>query len=311
MWNPYTHMKAKCKKQYDDTVHINALLLNRLSMFEYKNLPETIPAWLFESILASEGTAGICRMPDGKLYTGTGGFCGDVVNFMPTEYQITNPGVGHKQGKIGVDFEVCYNNSTLSPDFLLMQTASILTEIDVSERCNVLFSRLLKIPKVSDEKEKKAVENAIKATLDGRFESVVSKNVLQQITGEDSNKFLELCDVKDIDKLQYLNQYRDNIVKRFYQFYGQGMQTTAKLAQQTTDELHGSDTIAMIGPNDMLKQRREFWKRSNETFGEKVSVDFSECWKDSHEEMLELYKDGNIDPTPTNDGDDSVNETNN
>jgi len=298
MWNPYSHMKSKCKKQYDDTVHINALLLNRLSMFEYKNLPDTIPEWLLESILSSEGVAGVCEI-GGNLYTGTGGFCGDVVNFLPTEFQITNVGVGHKQGKIGEVFEVCYNNSTLSPDFLLMQTASILTEIDVSERCNVLFSRLLKIPKVSDEKEKKAVENAIKATMDGRVESVVSKNVLQQITGEDPNKFLELCDVKDIDKLQYLNQYRDNIVKRFYQFYGQGMQTTAKLAQQTTDELHGADTIAMIVPTDMLKQRKEFVKRMNKTFGTNVSVDFSVCWIDSLYEMLELYTNGKIDPTPT------------
>lgn len=303
MWNPYSHMKSKIKKQYDDTVHINALLLNRLSMFEYKNLPDTIPCWLLESILASEGVAGVCKI-NNNLYTGTGGFCGNIVNFLPVEFQISNAGVGHKQGKIGADFEVCYNNSTLSPDFLLMQTASILTEIDVSERCNVLFSRLLKIPKVSDEKEKKAVENAIKATMDGRLESVVSKNVLQQITGDDPNKFLELCDVKDIDKLQYLNQYRDNIVKRFYQFYGQGMQTTAKLAQQTTDELHGSDTIAMIVPNDMLKQRKEFVKRINKTFGTNVSVDFSVCWKDSHDEMLELYKDGNADPTPTAKGDD-------
>lgn len=301
MWNPYSHMKAKCKKQYDDTVHINDLLLNRLTMFEYTNLPDTIPDWLLETILSTEGTAGICRMNDGQLYTGSGGFCGEIKNFLPTEYQITNAGIGHKQGKIGEIFAVGYNNSTLSPDFMLMQTASILTEIDVSERCNVLFSRLLRIPKVADEKEKSAIENCIKAVLDGKFEAVVSKNVLEKMieTGSVDNKFLDLCDIRDIDKLQYLNQYRDNVVKRFYQFYGQGMQTTSKLAQQTTDELHGYDAIAMIVPTDMLRRRKEMCEQINSMFNTNISVDFSECWRDSREEMQELYKDGNIDETAT------------
>lgn len=301
MWNPYSHMKAKCRKQYDDTVHINALLLNRLTMFEYKNLPETLPDWLIETILSTEGTVGVCRMEDGKLYTGSGGFCGEVRNFLPVEYQITNAGIGHRQGQIGKEFAVGYNNSTLSPDFLLMQTAAILTEIDVSERCNVLFSRLLRIPKVSDEKEKMAIEKCIKAVMDGKFEAVVSKNVLEKMieTGSADNKFLDLCDIKDIDKLQYLNQYRDNIIKRFYQFYGQGMQTTAKLAQQTTDELHGYDTIAMIVPTDMLRRRKEFVQQVNQMFGTDITVDFSECWRDSREEMQELYKDGNTDETAT------------
>lgn len=294
-------MKAKCRKQYDDTVHINALLLNRLTMFEYKNLPETLPDWLIETILSTEGTVGVCRMEDGKLYTGSGGFCGEVRNFLPVEYQITNAGIGHRQGQIGKEFAVGYNNSTLSPDFLLMQTAAILTEIDVSERCNVLFSRLLRIPKVSDEKEKMAIEKCIKAVMDGKFEAVVSKNVLEKMieTGSADNKFLDLCDIKDIDKLQYLNQYRDNIIKRFYQFYGQGMQTTAKLAQQTTDELHGYDTIAMIVPTDMLRRRKEFVQQVNQMFGTDITVDFSECWRDSREEMQELYKDGNTDETAT------------
>lgn len=240
-------------------------------------------------------------MDDGNLYTGSGGFCGDIKNFLPTEYQITNVGIGHKQGKIGEVFAVGYNNSTLSPDFMLMQTASILTEIDVSERCNVLFSRLLRIPKVADEKEKVSIEKSIKAVMDGKFEAVVSKNVMEQImeTGSADNKFLDLCDIKDIDKLQYLNQYRDNVVKRFYQFYGQGMQTTAKLAQQTTDELHGSDTIAMIVPVDMLRRRKNMCEQINSLFGTDISVDFSECWRDSREEMQELYTDGEPDETPT------------
>lgn len=299
LWNIYTHMKTKCKKNYDDTVHFQYLMNVLLSMFEYKGLPETLPQWLIETMFITEGACGVCEI-ENKLYTGTGGFCGDVVNFMPVDYQITNIGIGTNRGKIGEVFAVGVNNSMKMPDLMLMQTASILTEIDVSERCNVQFSRFLRIPKVKDNKEKTAIESAVKAITDGRFESVISDNVLENvINGDTDNRFLDLVDVKEIDKLQYLNQYRDNIVKRFFQHYGQGMQTTAKLAQQTTDELHGNDSVSMIIVLDRLKCRRKFVEDINKLFGTDICVDFSECWKDQQSEMLELYNNGTPDHTPT------------
>ena len=303
-WNIYEHMKAKCKKQFDDSIHTTYLMNVLLSMFEYQNLPETLPAWLLETMFISEGACGVCEI-NGKLYTGTGGFCGNVENFLPTEYQITNVGVGHKQGKIGEIFVVGFNNSTITPDWYVMQTASILTEIDVSERCNVQFSRFLRIPKVSDTKEKTAIESAVKAISEGRFESVLSKNVLDDVLNDSvNNRFLDLVDVKEVDKLQYLNQYRDNIIKRFFQHYGQGMQTTAKLAQQTNDEIHGNDSVSMIVVLDRLNHRKKFVDDINKLFGTDISVKFSECWIDQMDEMIELYKDGTKDDTPTENGDD-------
>lgn len=312
MFNAYSAMKTKLKKQMDDNIHLAELTNIVLSMFEYQNLPETLPDWLIETMLMTEGTCGVCKIGD-NLYTGTGGYCGEVVNFVPTDYMITNVGVGNKRGKIGTDFAVGWNNSTGTPDWLVMQTASILTEVDVSERCNLLFSRFLRIPKVHDSKEKAAVENAVKSIMQGKFEAMVSDNVLEKMieTGSADNKFLDLVDIKEVDKLQYLNQYRDNIVKRFYMYYGQGMQTTSKLAQQTTDEIHGTDTVAMINPLDRLKQRKKFVEDINKLFGTNISVDFSECWKDSRDEMQELYSDGNQDPTPTGDDDDNESENEN
>lgn len=305
MWNPYEHMKAKCKKNFDDTIHTADLLNVLLSMFEYNGLPDSLPDWLIETILVTEGSCGVCEI-NGQIVTGTGGYCGNVVNFLPTEYQITNVGIGSKRGIIGKDFAVGVNNITKSPDWYLMQTATILTEIDVSERVNVLFSRFLRIPRVRDNKEKMAVESAVKAILDGRFEATVSDNVLHNvINGDTPMDFLDLVDVKEVDKLQYLNQYRDNIVKRFFQYYGQGMQTTAKLAQQTTDELHGNDTVAMIHVLDRLKQRKKFVDCINTLFGTNISVDLSEAWRDQREEMQDMYSNGEPDDTPTEGSDDN------
>lgn len=300
MYNAYSAMKSKLKKSADENINLARLTNIVISMFEYKNLPETLSARIIESLFMTQGTCGVCEI-DGQLYTGDGGYCGNVVNFLPEEYQITNDGVGSKRGKIGTVFAVGWNNSNLMPDLEILQTASILTEIDVSERCNVLFSRFLRIPLVRDSKEKYAVESAVNSIIKGKFETVLSNNVLEKMinTGSADNKFLDLVDVKEVDKLQYLNQYRDNIVKRFFLDYGQGMQTTSKLAQQTSDEIHGTDSVSMIIPLDRLNCRKKFVGDINKLFGTDISVDFSECWRDQRKEMTDLFNSGEPDENPT------------
>ena len=305
MFNAYSHMKSKWKKEYDEALHFYNLFNATLGMFEWKNLPDTVRPEFFESLLLTQGTAPIAKIK-GEYYTGPGGYCGDVVNFLPTEYQFTNVGVGEFRGKVGDNVAVCWNNATATPDLSLMQIASILTEIDVSEHLNLLFTRFLRIPKVRDNKEKAAVEDSIKAIIKGDVTAVVSDNVREFLTeGKTSdNSFLDLVDIKEVDKLQYLNQYRDNVVKRFFQTHGQGMQSTAKLAQQTTDELHGNDTVSMILPLQGLDFRKKFCDEFNSISGLNVEVDFSEAWRDSREEAQELYKDGTPDATPTEKGGD-------
>lgn len=304
MFNPYEMMKAKAKKNYDESLHYLNLYNVITSMFEYKGLPDTLRPEFLELMLVTQGTAPIAKI-NGELYTGVGGYCGNVVNFIPTEYQFTNVGVGDFRGTIGKNIVVGWNNATTSPDLSLLQYSSILTEIDVSERLNVIFSRFLRIPKVADNKERKAIEDCVQSIMKGQFTAVVSDNIQEILSDTDKdNKFLDLVDVKEVDKLQYLNQYRDNVIKRFFQQYGQGMQSTAKLAQQTTDELHGNDCISLILPKQKLYYRKKMCDDINSLFATDISVDFSECWKEQVEEMKDLYSNGE----PEIRGDENVEE---
>lgn len=292
MFNPYEMMKAKAKKNYDETLHYMNLYNAVVSMFEYKGLPDTLRPEFLEAMLITQGTAPIAKI-NGELYTGAGGYCGDVVNFVPVNYQFTNVGVGDYRGEVGKNIAVGWNNATASPDLALLQFSSILTEIDVSERLNVIFSRFLRIPKVADNKERKAIEDCVQSIMKGQFTAVVSDNIQEILSDTDKdNKFLDLVDVKEVDKLQYLNQYRDNVIKRFFQQYGQGMQSTAKLAQQTTDELHGNDCVSLILPKQKLYYRKKMCDDINSLFATDISVDFSECWKEQVEEMKDLYSNG-------------------
>lgn len=310
MFNPYDKMKPKQKKKFEEALHFNNLYNARVSMFAYDGLPDTLKAEFIEGMFITQGTCGV-GIINGGLYTGVGGYCGNIVNFIPEEYQFTNVGIGELRGKVGKDIVVGWNDATASPDWNLLQYASIFTEIDVSERLNVLFARLLRIPKVGDNKERKAIEDAILDLLEGRPTAVTSPNVLSNyIEGKEDNKFLDLADDNKIDKLQYLNQYRDNVLKRFFTLYGQGMQNTAKLAQQTTDELHGNDGVSMILPLQMLKKREDWVKEVNSVFGTNITVDFSEAWKVSEAEMEAADEAEEVNPN-SNDGsnDDTKDDT--
>lgn len=285
----YEALKPKIKKAADTQEHFLNLFNTLLGMFEWQGLPDTLlPEWI-ETNLIFSGTCGVCEW-NGDLYTGPGGYCGEVFNGLPTEYLITVVGISDElKGKVGEKFAVCWNNATASPDFSLFKYANTLAEVDVSERLNVLFARLLRIPKVRNQREKDAIEEAVKALYNGNFLAVTSEeNLKKYIEGQsDETEFLGLADPEKINLLQYLNQYRDNVVKRFFQIYGQGMQNTAKLAQQTTDELHGSDGVSMILPLQRLAYRKKFAEQLNKMFGTEITVDFSEAWRESRQEMHE------------------------
>lgn len=284
MYNFYEHLNGKRKKAVDNTNNFYHLLNVALAMFDWKNVPETIPPEFIETFLLMNGTVGMGKYK-GDLYAGMGGYCGNFDGYLPDSYVFSVPNIDTIQGKINKDVCVGWNNATRTPDFNLLKYTSIFTEIDTSERLNVIYSRFLRIPKAKDNKEKVAIENAIKDIFNGNITAITSNNV-QDLLGESGEKFLDLVDIKDIDKLQYLNQYYNNVLKRFYQEYGHPMQITEKLSQQTNDEVHGGDSVSMILPLQKLKYRQQFCDDCNKLFGTDMSVDFSELWE-INTEMVE------------------------
>lgn len=288
--NFYDMMKEKQQKNFNETVHWFNLFNVLQSMFEYEGLPDTIRQEQLEGILISTGLVGIGEI-DGRLWCGAGSYCGNVEGFLPNEYQFAVTGIGTKRGRHDTDISVGWNNATFTPDWILMQYASILSEIDVSEKVNLLFTRFLRIPKVKDQKEKIAIENSIKNIQNGKIEAVVSDNIhdIRELVSSGYNKednFLDLVDIKDIDKLQYLNQYRDNIIKRFFQIYGIASQVTNKLAQQNNAEIHANDDVVMTLFLQRYKYRKMLVEDMNQKFGLDVSVKLSDSWMDSYNEII-------------------------
>jgi hypothetical protein len=114
---------------------------------------------------------------------------------------------------------------------------------------------------------------------EGELSAFVSKNVLAKEMGTDSPEVFNLSDVKDVDKLQYLSRYYDDVLKRFFNYYGQALQNQNKSAQSISDELHGMDSVSFIIPLQILNCRKALCQQINDIFGLDVDVDFSLAWK--------------------------------
>lgn len=301
----YDKYKAKAIKGFEANLHFWEMLQILLARFDVTGYPEHIPPEYVETMLIFNGTVGFGRSSsDDKIWAVAGGYHGNVIGYLPDSYQGTLPGINTIDGKVNDEIIVGWNNALRTPDFDLQQYTSILTEIDVSERLNVIFSRFLRIPKVRDSKEKKTVEESINNLIDGKISAVVINDIGKQLLGDATGiDFLDLVDIKEVDKLQYLNQYRENVVKRFYQRYGQGVNSTSKLAQQTIEELHGTDAISMIYTLQCLKYRQKMASELNNKFGWSVEYKLSECWQDSYDEAIKekTGDDENADSNDTRD----------
>lgn len=307
----FARAREKCKviKEYRLLMYYVELWQVLMSQFEYEGLPDSLPAEWIEGILISNGTVGIGER-DGVLYCAAGGYIGQINGYLPEKYVAQVPAIGQIEGEAeapaaydlsgipGKTIVVGWNNASHTPDFDLIDTSAALTEGRTSEDINVIFSRLLRIPVARTSKEKAMFESAINAILEGRIEAVSGEiKSLAEIVNDTAEpiQFLDLVDVKEVDKLQYLNQYMDNMLKRFMRRHGCSMNITNKLAQQTNAEMHGADDYSMIYPMQQLRYREKMIEDLNRIYGEKygftASVRFSEIMKNNYDKVINYIPD--------------------
>ena len=289
--DPYEYMKNKTQNKIRYSGYANLLWNTLLEMFEYDNLPDSIPKRFLESVLHSTGEVFVSRI-NGKLIASHGTLSGEVDDYgLGTECIAVCP-TGEAHGTRGIDVAYGINNDTATPDMLLYWVAHLLAETDKSIKLNVIYSRLLKIPKVSNEKDKAMFEDLIKKVMNGETQAFASTNALDLEFGAGTECF-ELTDANKIDKLPYLTQFFDDCLKRFYNFYGQPMQNQNKRAQSISDEIHGQDSVSFIIPMQMLRCRQALCEEINRIFGTDISVKFSPVWEVELSGLINRDANGN------------------
>lgn len=258
------------------------------SMFEYNNLPKGLDRKYIEHTLIRFGCCAIVKIND-EFFVGVPAIMPPLDNYgIGTEIAITTYNGQHqKRGKIGKNCVLIWNNTEFVGDFIISWYAKMFKEIDISMEANVFNSRLHPIPVARNSKIKTAIDNIFKSikgeNKNNDTYSILSDTAFADEINGTATKIdvLNLTDVKDVDKLQYLSKFHDDLLRRFCTLYGHSMQTTGKMAQQTVEEIQGYDSFSMIIPSNRLEERQKGIAEFNRIFGENVTVEYNEAWQDS------------------------------
>ena len=286
------------------------VLINYLApMFKYGELPDSIPEEFIERFHILNGDIAVWKLDDpnafrykDELIVSCCGYADkpDVYGIGERVIATTLSGYVKEDLKEGESCIVIHNNSLYTSDMaIICYFTDMFTEMFTSLKTNIIYSRLKPVFKVSDEKERAAVLEAFtKIKDDSEPIQITSTNVLAEALAEaganptDTIKVLDITDVKNADKLQYIVKCIDDAFRWFFSMIGQAIQGNGKLAQQTVDEVQGTTSMSFILPNDRLKMRRKGWEKANKLFGTNVTVDFSDAWKT---ESIKYKKEADID----------------
>lgn len=270
-----TAKQEKYHEQIDNSIIVRNI---PTSMFIH-NTDGNIRTEYLERLLVDFGMLSIGKGEDGKYYPFIPFFSGEL-----NEYGLGDTVNGISlNGKYNFsgsweDFPIMFNNFSHTPDFQLCNRVSnILTEVGISMKNNVKMCRIKPSIAVPTETEKRQAEQIIKDIDDGKLFSILLDS-LKIGNGENSYSLVNFADVKDIDKLQYLTKYYDDVTRMFLQYFGIPIQSSGKMAQMNNTELSGYNYYCKIIPTQKMTMRKDFYEKFNKKHGTNWSVEFGEPW---------------------------------
>ena len=264
--------------------YIRYMLVRTQSMFEYKGLPDTLPAKWLEFYLQTNGNAFITKV-DGNLYAFTGGLGGKPdAYYLPTIYTVANPALNFtKECKIGEDGVLIYNDASnigLVP--LLSRYAALMAENYISMRIAIISARSTSLISASDDTTKRSAEEYIRKLIEGEL-SIVGENTFfdgvkvqpTRISGQSAISEL-------IEMQQYLKASMYNEI---------GLQSNYNMKREAINATESQMNDDMLKPlvDDMLQERQNAVEEINKMFDTEISVDLASAWKmNEQEEQLEI-----------------------
>lgn len=267
--------------------YLRQIIAGALAMLEGENIPEGLDFRMLELFRYCNGHTGIMKHAKHGLVCFPGTYAGELDAYgRGVKYVGALLNGEPMEGTIGVDCVVIPNNYIYMPDFpLFFSFAERLNEVDTSLDNNVFFTRLAPIIKVANSRIKAAVDEILKDINAGTLKCVVSDDLEQDIEGLKSIDIFNITDIKDVDKLQYLSKYHDDLLRRLYTLGGHAMAGTQKMAQQSAYEVGQNDTIAMIYPMERLNCLKIGVDEINKLFNTNMEVNFSEAWQVEKEKI--------------------------
>lgn len=282
-------------------------------MFEYKGLPDTVPAYMLELYLQLNGHVCITEVK-GNLYALPGGLGGAPdPYYRPTLYVLANPGLGYsaslsienhlppfaKQDTQGKCVLVRNDTNLRGLFYLFSRYATELAENDVSIRCAQINSRQQTFITAETDSQI-ASANAYYDNLEkGKITAVGGKSFLEGIKAanvsvQGANSIIQLIELQQYLKASWYNEI------------GLNANFNMKREYLSEEELRASTDVLLPLIDDMLRCRKDAIEVVNSVYGTSISVDKNSAWENKQEELDTAQEQADADVDAARGGIDST-----
>lgn len=274
--------------------HIRYMLTKTLSMFEYENLPETIPERELELILQI-CRFGIVTKKDDKLFVFYGGLGGEPNEYyQPTQAIVSNPYLrfsdvlnldDYIKPDKKIDAVVIWNDDShigLYPMF--RKYGELLAESEITMRYLLINKRFMNILTADDDNEMESLKKVFEDVENGHgFGIVVTKRLIDtsSMGAIDTGNMKMGNDLKDvIESYQYLkgSWYNDLGLNANYNMKRESI-------NESESDMNEDALLPMI--DNMLKSRERGVDAINKLFGTDIKVKLSSSWKKIRDEITQ------------------------
>lgn len=284
--------------------YVRYMLDKTIPMFEYENLPETIPARKLEEYIQTRGYAAIIdyqgnERPKG-FYAVTGGRGGERdAYYEPMDFVFANPYLG-----IDGSYKIYPNipdyieqpqcavirNDSLYMGLMPLYTryASLLVENAISLRLSDINLRALLTMGAPDDKTKASAELYLKRLEDGENAVIGETAFFDGINYHDEGH--------PNNHMKDLIEYEQYLKASWYNELGLDSNYNMKRERISGDEVNqNSDALIPLIQN-MLNSRKDCIEEVNKCFGLDITVKLASIWETNFEETLNPPEDEETDP---------------
>lgn len=249
-------------------------MLNRSNiMFQYHNLPDSIPSREIELLLQTNGF-GVFIEVEGKYYIVNGGLGGepDVYN-MPTEAVISIPALKlNKTYKINEDCIVIPNDSMylgLLP--LYAKYCTLMNENEMTMLLATVNKRIQHLLSANDDNTIESAKKFLEKVFDGEI-GVIGESKLFESLKVNTTSTTSQVSMKD------LFEYEQYLKASMYNEIGLSANFNMKRERLSSSEVEANTDNLYPLVDDMLNCRRKGLEKVNEMFGLDIQVEFNSSW---------------------------------
>lgn len=256
-------------------------MLNRvMQMFEYSNLPDTLPKKMIELYTMVNGHCVVVEH-ENELYVCFGGFAGEPDEYyLPKQYIVANPYLKlFKTFTIGEDCVLLKNDTMmygLMP--LFRRYASALVENDLTMNMVDINSRIAALIDVSDDATKASAEKFLSDMEDGKNGIIASSAFFDGVRAQPYGEH-------NYQRLTDLIEYQQYMKASWFNELGLNANYNMKREAITSNESQLNDDMLLPLIDDMFECRQQAWSDVNDMFGTDIEVNWGSTWEDNSDEL--------------------------